>query len=129
MRLSFLSPQSLAGSSARHPWRTLAAWVLLLVAITFLGNTFSGPTTGEGAGFTNDPDSQVGTDLIDEHFHHTTYATETIVLHSERYTVDDAAFKQVADNIVASLDPWKGDIKTLTNYYDLADWLRQVGRV
>jgi RND superfamily putative drug exporter len=121
MRLSALSPQSLAGTSARHPWRTLIAWVLLLVAVTFLGNTFSGPTTGEGASFTNDPDSQVATNLIDQHFHQTTVATETIVLHSERYTVDDAAFKQVVENTVAGLGPWQGDIASLTNYYDLGN--------
>ena len=121
MRLSFLSPQSLAGSSARHPWRTLAAWVLLLVAVTFLGNTFAGPTTGEGSGFTNDPDSQVGTELIEKHFGADTTSSETIVLHSESLTVDDPAFRAVVDDTVAGLDAWQGDIASLTNYYDLAD--------
>jgi RND superfamily putative drug exporter len=120
MRLSFISPQSLAGSSARHPWRTLAAWVALLVVVTFLGNTFSGPTTGEGAGFTNDPDSQVANQLIDAHFHHDAVATETIVVHSERYTLDDAAFRQGVENTVDGLAPWQGDIASLTNYYDAA---------
>ncbi len=120
MRLSFLSPQKLAGSSARHPWRTLAAWVALLVVVTMLGNAFSGPTTGEGAGFTNDPDSQVANQLIDDHFHHDQLANETIVVHSERYTVDDDAFKQVVSETVDGLAPWKDDIASLTNYYDAA---------
>jgi len=119
MRLSKFSPQSLAGTSARHPWRTLLAWVALLVVVTVLGNTFSGPMTGEGSGFTNNPDSQVGTDLIEEHFDEETGASETIVLHSETLTVDDPAFKDVVTNTIASLEPWSDDISELTNYYDL----------
>ncbi len=121
MRLSSLSPQKLAGTSARHPWRTLAAWIALLVVVTLLGNTFSGPTTGEGSGFTNDPDSQVANELIEEHFHHEQVANETIVVHSERYTVDDDAFKQVVAGTVDGLAPWQDDIASLVNYYDASD--------
>jgi RND superfamily putative drug exporter len=121
MRLSFLSPQKLAGSSARHPWRTLAVWVALLVIVTFLGNTFSGPTTGEGSAFTSNPDSQVANQLIEKHFGSDTTASETIVVHSARYTVDDPAFEQVVTGTVAGLAPWQGDIASLVNAYDLGD--------
>lgn len=121
MSLSFLSPQSLAGASSRHPWRTIAVWVALLVVATVLGNAFSGPMTGEGAGFTNDPDSQVGYDLIDEHSGEDTTASETIVFHSETYTVDDPEFREVVDGTIAGLEPWQDDITALTNYYELVD--------
>ncbi len=116
-RLS-LSPQRLAGASARHPWRTLGAWVLLLVAVTLLSGAFGGPTSGEGAGYTNNPDSQAGFNLIDEHFAGDSGATETIVVHSEGYTVDDAEFQDVVSNTIAGLSEWEADITSLTNYYE-----------
>lgn len=120
MRLSFLSPQSLAGASSRHPWRTVAAWVALLVVVTVLGNTFSGPMTGEGAGFTNNPDSQIAYDLIEEHTGEDGSARETIVFHSDTYTIDDPEFRDVVEGTVAGLDGWSADITSLTNYYELA---------
>ncbi|MDQ3657620.1 MAG: MMPL family transporter, partial [Chloroflexota bacterium] len=119
MAVPSFSPQKLAGVSARHPWRTLLAWVVLLGVVTLLGNTFSGPMTGEGSGFTTDPDSQVGLELIDEHFGEDTRTSETIVVHSETFTVDDPEFQQVVTNTVASLEPWSADIAELANYYDL----------
>jgi RND superfamily putative drug exporter len=117
--MRFLSPQSLAGASARHPWRTLAAWVLLLAVVTVLGNAFSGPMTGEGSGFTNDPDSQVANERIETHFGADSTSSETIVVHSDTLTVDDPAFREVVDGTIASLQPWEGDIAELVDYYAL----------
>jgi RND superfamily putative drug exporter len=115
-----LSPQKLAGVSARHPWRTLGAWVLLLVGVTLLGNAFSGPMTGEGSGFTTTVESQVGADLIEEHFGEDSSSSETIVFHADAYTVDDPEFRQVVDNTVTNLNTdWSADIADMVNYYDL----------
>ncbi len=119
MAVPSFSPQKLAGVSARHPWRTLLAWVVLLAVVTVLGNTFSGPMTGEGSGFTTDVDSQTGTELIEEHFGEDSNSSETIVVHSDAYTVDDPEFQQVVTNTVAGLEPWSADIAEIVNYYDL----------
>ncbi len=119
-RFSF-SPQRMAGASARHPWRTLVAWVALLVAVTVLGNTFTGPMTGEGVAYTNNPDSQVGLELMDEHFAEDKSLHETIVLHSDTWTVDDPQFREVVTGTVASLDAWADDIVSIVNYYELAE--------
>ncbi|MBA3415272.1 MAG: hypothetical protein H0U10_08625, partial [Chloroflexia bacterium] len=119
MAVPSFSPQKLAGVSARHPWRTLLAWAVLLAVVTVLGNTFSGPMTGEGSGFTTDVDSQVGTELIEKHFGEDTSSSETIVVHSDTYTVDDPEFQQVVADTVVSLEPWSADIAEVVNYYDL----------
>jgi uncharacterized membrane protein YdfJ with MMPL/SSD domain len=66
MRTNPLSPQSLAARSARHPWRTIAAWVVIAVVVTLLaGLTNARDYTDD---FTTQPDSQVGSALIEEHF-------------------------------------------------------------
>ncbi|HYJ13621.1 MAG TPA: MMPL family transporter, partial [Thermomicrobiales bacterium] len=115
-----LSPQRMAGMSARHPWRTIVAWVALLVVVMALSTTFGGPMTGEGSRYTTNPDSQVGWDLIDQHFGDDSGATETIVVHSDRLTVDDPAFRTVVDSTVAGLAGWQDAIASVTNYYEVA---------
>ena len=104
--------------SARYPWRTLAAWVALLVVVTALASAFGGPMTGEGVRFTNNPDSQIGWDLIDEHIGEDASASETIVVHSDALTVDDPAFQSVVESTIAGLGDWQGDIASVVNYYD-----------
>ncbi len=119
-RFSF-SPQRMAGASARHPWRTLGAWVLLLVVVTVLSAAFGGPMTGEGIRYTTNPDSQVGWDLIDEHFGEDNGASETIVVHSDALTVDDPAFQSVVEATIAGLGDWQDDIASVVNYYDAVE--------
>ena len=121
MSLSFLSPQSLAGASSRHPWRTLVAWVVLLVVVTMLGNAFSGPMTGEGMAFTTAPDSQAANELIEQHVDSEATASETLVFHAESLTVEDPAFRSVVESTIAGLEPWADDIAGMVNYYELAD--------
>jgi len=114
-----LSPQKLVSASAAHPWRTIGAWIVLLVAITLLGNTFAGPMTGEGSSFTNNPDSQVANELIERHIGKDTQSSETIVVHSDTYTVDDPQFREVVTNTMTSLESWQDEFASVTNYYDL----------
>ncbi len=118
--MSFLSPQKLAGMSARHPWKTIAAWVVLLVAVITLGNAFAGPMTGEGARITSNPDSQIGYDLIDEHFGEDSTSNETLVFHSDTYTVDDPEFQAVVETTIAGFGDWQSDIASIVNYYELS---------
>jgi RND superfamily putative drug exporter len=97
----------------------LLAWVVVLVTVVMLGNTFAGPMTGEDSGFTSSPDSQVGTELIEQHFGKDESSSETIVIHSDTFTVDDPEFRAVVDSTLANLQPWNEDIASVTNYYEL----------
>ena len=71
----------IAMSSARHPWRTIASWVLLLGGIFFLA--------GAGGGtFTEDfsvPDSQSGQarELLEKSFPEAAKATAMVVFAAE----------------------------------------------
>ena len=116
-----LSPRSLAGRSARHPWRTIGIWLALL-ALLLLGSAFFGGNQSEnGGGFTNRPESQVAQDLIDAHFGKDDRASDTIVFHSDTLTVDDAAYRQVVERTAANLaSGWGGDIASSANPYVMA---------
>ncbi|MGI8485107.1 MAG: MMPL family transporter [Thermomicrobiales bacterium] len=112
------SPGRLAGVSARHPWRTIGLWIVLLVVITVLSGVIGGNANNQNIGFTNNPDSQIAATLVKDHFGEDTRASETIVVHSDALTADDPGFKEIVTKTIANLDPWKGDIASIANYYD-----------
>ncbi|MGN6033325.1 MAG: MMPL family transporter [Thermomicrobiales bacterium] len=117
-----LSPRALAGASARHPWRTVVAWIVLLAVLIAGSAFFGGNQNQDGGGFTNRPESQVAQDLIDTHFGADDRASDTIVFHSDTLTVDDAAYRQVVERTAADLAAgWGSDIASTANYYTLGD--------
>src|SRR5262245_37691633 len=95
------STSSVARASARHPWRTLGFWVLLIVLAGVLQGTMGGAFNGD-ANFTNNPDSKVADQLRDARIGDDPM-TETVVIRSTTTTVDDPAYKQVVDQTVADL--------------------------
>jgi len=116
-----LSPRTLARSSAHHPWRTILTWIVFLVAITLLSSQFGAASGNDDSeGFTNNPESVVGDDLINAHFPSDDRASENLVVHSASLTVDDPGYREVVDGTLASLQTWSADIASITNYYELA---------
>ncbi len=114
------SPHGLSSLSARHPWRTILVWIVVVAAITGLSGAFGDMDNSGSGGFTSRPESVVGEDLIRDHFGEDTRASENIVVHSSGQTVDDPGFRQVVESTLARLEPWKADFASITNYYDLA---------
>ncbi|MCA9860264.1 MAG: MMPL family transporter, partial [Thermomicrobiales bacterium] len=118
------STAGISASSARHPWRTVGIWLVLLV----LGGLFSGLFLSDAlttnVELLDNPESIQGSNLLEERMGYEMPLTETIVVSSDSLTVDDPEFKQVADQVFAQLagltelvdqDPGK-----TVNYYQLA---------
>jgi putative drug exporter of the RND superfamily len=97
-----LSTRMLASASARHPWRTIGAWigafVLAVVAIVAL---LGGSLTTEGAP-TNNPESERALDAQERAFPPApgTTVTDVVVVRSERYTVDAPQFERFVRALV-----------------------------
>src|SRR5215211_4700454 len=97
------STAKISGSSPRHPWRTLGAWMVMLVAgAVFAGMFLSDALTTE-VSLLDNPESIQGENLLEARMGYETPLTETIVVSSDSLTVDDAEFKQVVDNVFAQL--------------------------
>ena len=65
MMLRSLSPGALARTASRRPWLTIGIWVLAFVlAIGIMGSL--GLKTTTDFTFTNDPDSQVGLEMLED---------------------------------------------------------------
>lgn len=88
---SLSSTARLARFSARHPWRTVLAWVLILVAAFAVQGIAPLHSTTDFV-MQNDPESQRGWDLLEEHgIRQERPGTETVVVRSDATTVADPA--------------------------------------
>jgi uncharacterized membrane protein YdfJ with MMPL/SSD domain len=102
-----LSTGALASASARHPRRTIGAWVgVFVVAIATIVVLLGGSLTTEGAP-TNDPQSERALDVLEEAFPEDAQRTtsDIVVVHSERYTVEAPQFEGLVRGLVQSGEP------------------------
>jgi len=113
-----MSPGGLAVLAARRPWRILAMCVTVVaIAFVFAVQTLGSALTSEGAP-TNDPESHRAEKLVTERLGDDT-VDEVIVLQSERFTVDDSAFR---DRLAAVRDAAEAaGVSRLVTYLDVPD--------
>jgi uncharacterized membrane protein YdfJ with MMPL/SSD domain len=108
--------------SARHPWRTIGAWVVaLVVAVVAIGALLGGALTTEGNP-TNNPQSQRAQDVLEASFPADSGAaiTDIIVVRSSRYTVDDRQFEAVVRSGAAQVRR-AGGVEGVRTYLDAGD--------
>src|SRR4029450_5848346 len=88
-----LSTGSVAAASARHPWRVVAAWVVLMVLAIVAVALFLSLTT-EGAP-TNNPESDRAEEALLAAFppDPETTVTDVVVIRSAEYAVDSPRFE------------------------------------
>jgi putative drug exporter of the RND superfamily len=95
--------QALARASARHPWRTIAAWVVVAVlAVVALAGLLPGALTTEGKP-TNNPQSERASDVIGRAFppDPQRQVTDIVIVRSDRYTVSSPQFRTFVQRLVA----------------------------
>ncbi|HSC92068.1 MAG TPA: MMPL family transporter [Gaiellaceae bacterium] len=85
--------KSLARIAARHPWRTVAAWIAAIaVAVVCVGAFLGDNLTSEGH-VTNDPESLRGYDLMAQRLGRPPGPGDFVVLRSESLQASDPAFQ------------------------------------
>jgi RND superfamily putative drug exporter len=96
------STAGLARSSARHPWRVISVWVVILVLATIVGSGLGDVLTTDEE-FTNRPESVRAADLLESRLRGPEPVTETIIVRSDTATVDDPAFQAVVEQVRSDL--------------------------
>jgi len=110
----------ITGAAARHPWRTLGLWVVLLVAAFGASNAMdlSGETATPGTEATK------ALDLIDDRLRGETPPEEFVIVESTAATVDQAAFSGFVDSLVGELRALEEvDSEGVVSYRDGAEGL------
>jgi len=117
-----LSTQALASTSARHPWRTIGAWVAaVVVAVVAIGALLGGALTTEGNP-TNNPQSQRAEDVVNDAFPPTVGAavTDIVVVRSPQYTVDASQFLALVRGLASAVRQ-AGGVDSVRTYLDARD--------
>ncbi len=117
-----LSTESIARASSRRPWITIGIWIVVFLIAGFLrASLFEDVITTEFA-ITNDPESVVANELIEEKLTGPKGTNEVVIVQSQELTVDDPEFQQVVNSIhsdVAGLGPEVIRQETLLNYFQV----------
>jgi RND superfamily putative drug exporter len=92
----------LAGVSARHPWRIITAWVLILAAAVLLASGLGDRLSQDGE-LTVATESERADSLINAHFPSDDPPRELVLVESESTTIDDAAFAAKVGGLVDEL--------------------------
>src|SRR6266496_5284740 len=113
---------SLVLASARHPWRTIGAWIAaFVIAIVAIGALLGGALTTEGKP-TNNPQSQRAKDLRQAAFPAASSAgiTDIVVVRSRRYTVEAPRFRTFVRTLAGEVRGAKG-VKSIRTYLGAHD--------
>jgi len=84
----------IARACARHPWRTLSAWALLLVCAAAVTVLYLGGALSSQQHFTNDPESSRATALINDKFPGNDQSRELVIVRSPGFSVDQPQFRE-----------------------------------
>jgi putative drug exporter of the RND superfamily len=97
------STTALTRMSARHPWRAVLAWVIVLaIAVGIMG--LIGMRTTTDFDFVNQPESMAGWEKLEEAgLVSQEPNNETVIIRSGSMTIDDPEFQAHADEVVATL--------------------------
>jgi RND superfamily putative drug exporter len=113
-----LTPR-LARISAQRPWRTVGAWLLILV-VAIAVQTIAPLNSTTDVNLLNNPESDRGWALLEQHgIRQERSGTETIVVRSETTTVDDPAFQQTVQRVTDAVRADTVIVAGATNYYEL----------
>jgi putative drug exporter of the RND superfamily len=98
-----LSTQTVAAASARHPWRTIGAWIATVVlAVVAIVTLLGGSLTTEGAP-TNNPESERADEALFRALppDPRTAVTDIVVIRSAAHAVESPEFEAYVRNFVA----------------------------
>ncbi|MDH5223296.1 MAG: MMPL family transporter [Actinomycetota bacterium] len=115
-----INPESLARASSRHPWRTVAIWVVLLIAGSASASTLLGPALTTDFDFTNSPEAKRAQQVLEDRQLSEDVITETFVVVGAPGAVDDPAFSQRVNGFITELQGLGTDVfRALPGSYPL----------
>jgi RND superfamily putative drug exporter len=98
-----INPQSVARASAKHPWRTLGVWLVVLAAGIAGAATLLGPALTTEVDFTNSPEAKRAEAVLQEELTGPDQVTETFIVIGEDVGVEDPAFADHVNGLLADV--------------------------
>jgi RND superfamily putative drug exporter len=100
-----LSTSGSARISARHPWRAIGVWLIVLgIAIALMSTLLGNTLTTDVTTLTNNPESAQADDLLTERLGESSATIgEFVVVRSSALTVDDPAYQGYVEQLYSEL--------------------------
>ena len=98
-----LNPETLARASSRHPWRTVAIWLAILVAGIASMSILLSPALTTDFDFTNSPEAKQAQQILEERALEEDVVTETFVVVGGDGAVQDPAYAERVNALLADL--------------------------
>ncbi len=92
-----------ARACAAHPWRTVGAWVALVVVSVGITSAFLSDSLTTESNFTGTPESQKALDLIEQRLDRKEPVRDVVIVRSVTQTVDQPAFQRRVESIRSRL--------------------------
>ncbi len=120
--MSFLSTESLARMSARHPWQVIVGWIGLFLLSIYLIATLLGDALTTDADLLTNPESKQARSLIEQQIRGPQRDTEIVIVESTSSTVDDAAFRAFVEELSGDLSALGPEtVANVKDYYASGD--------
>ncbi len=120
--LKRFSTEYLARASASHPKRTIAIWLVVLVAAFGAIATFIDGTMTTEFFFFNNPDSKQAGSLLEDRLRGPADVTEVIIIKSSTVTVDDSAYEEFVKGLSSEVAGLGGSlVASVVSYYETGD--------
>lgn len=111
----------LAALATRNPWKTVTVWIIVFLLAAIVAGLFPAEMTTD-ANFTNNPDSKVADELIEERLDGTPRPDELVVVKSNGATIDSPEFQEFVTDLQADLAALPGGfVGQVLSYYDTQD--------
>jgi RND superfamily putative drug exporter len=95
--------QRLARVSARHPWRILTVWGLVLAASVVAIGALIGSTFTSDASLTTSPDSVQAEEVLNDNFSQGDRIDDAVIIYSAQLTSNDPEFKAFVEDARSSI--------------------------
>jgi RND superfamily putative drug exporter len=115
-----LNPESIARASSRHPWRTIGAWLVILVgSFTLVSAGLFTDALTNGIDFTNTPESKEAEQLVQDRLRGGAEEpdTELVLVVSETATADDAVFQEYVGALQSQIGSLDDSVVTSVGSY------------
>ena len=123
-----MSTGRLASFSARRPWWVVGIWVAFLAGSIIAFPGLSHALTANEMQFLNNPDSVKAEKLLAQGTSGSSARLETLLVHSDKYTVDDAAFRQIVADSTTAVTADTSAVSSAFNYYQASHVRSHVGQ-
>jgi RND superfamily putative drug exporter len=114
-----LNPETLARATSRHPWWTIASWVVLIALMVFVSSALLGGVVTDDVEFTSRPESIRAQHVIDDEFSDSSAFTEFFVV-SSRSKIWDGNYVKFVQRLKADVEALGPDVVAgpVTTYAD-----------